>query len=179
MSRNKRTRRCLLLLGSGCVLLLAPLSGSAREPAGSYANIEKRKEKIDQLQDLLRIRKAELQLEQLALERENIRRKAREPESDKKPAETRDSTSLRPSPPPPPPRPAVRLASHGRLVEIFDDLVVIKIGQRVHELRRGNTLQGWRLREIGPDFVRLRRGGQNLQLDLALPSYARPLSATP
>lgn len=178
MSRNRKTRR-RLLLGSVCVLLLAPLPGSAREPepAGSYANIEKRKEKIDQLQDLLRIRKAELQLEQLALERENLRRKAREPEADKKPAPTKDSTTLRPALPPP--RPAARLAGRGRLVEIFDDLVVIKIGKRAHKLRKGGVLQGWRLQEIGPDFVRLHRRGQNLQLDLALPSYTRPLSAAP
>ena len=156
-------------LGFFLALLLAAPTCPAED---RYADMERRKEKIDRLQDLLRIREAELKLEQLALEQKNLRRQAEPPPPPAtKPKPTADSTTLRP---PPPPRPRQTALRNGRLVEIFDDLVVIRLGRSSHELRKGGSLQGWTLREIGPDFVRLRRRQEALRLDLALPDDASP-----
>ena len=152
--------------------LLQPVTTVATE---DYINIEKRKERIDQLQDLLQIREAELQLQKMALEKESLHHKRKEIPATRA-HEVRDSTATEPPQAAPPKNlvPEALLDKHGRLVEIFDDLAIVELNTRRYSLRRGNTLQGWRVHALGTDFIRLQRAGHTLEMHLDLPAYKKP-----
>ncbi len=139
------------LLSVLIVLSLVCLPGWGED---DYASIERRKQRLDQLEDLLNIRRAELELERLRTEHDKLRIAG--------PTVTIDAP-IEQTPPA-----AANLSdsvpAQARLIEIFDELAIVEHGGSRHELRRGSSLHGWKVSLVGRRQVRLVRNGSVLQL---------------
>ncbi|MHC8441284.1 MAG: hypothetical protein ACYYK0_03715 [Candidatus Eutrophobiaceae bacterium] len=146
-----------ILLSLLCLLLFAPEMTLAVD---DYANIELRKQKIDYLNDLLRIRETELKIEELSLQRKRLH--------EQKPQQltTQDSSHIAPPPAPISKPVALSLESYAQLIEIRNHVAIIEIKGKRHTLSAGMHLRGWTLRKIQVDQAHFSKGQRSIVLHL-------------